>query len=195
MFVGYNADGTDGFAFVLLVDTPNGMSIGFTDNEWDGSSFNTGEGEIIWTNSTDGTLSAGTVIKLTGTSSGSPSANSGSAVRSGSFNLSGSEEGLFAFTGTASSPGTFLSAIFNDAIANTGNTLTGTGMTEGTTATAITGDEDVMVYSSGSTVCSFSVLSGCRTLIATSGNWDTQDGSGIIAIKASRSRVESLISK
>ncbi len=176
MFVGYNADGTDGFAFVLLVDTPNGTSIGFTDNEWDGSSFNTGEGEITWTNNTGGTLSAGTVIKLTGTSSGSPSANSGSAA--GSINLNASDEGLFAFTGTASSPGTFLSAIFNDAIANTGNTLTSTGMTEGTTATAITGDEDVMVYSSGSTVCSFSVLSGCRTLLATPGNWDTQDGSG-----------------
>ena len=48
-FTAFNADGTDEFAFVTLVDIPANTTIWFTDNEWGGTSFNDlNEGEIEW---------------------------------------------------------------------------------------------------------------------------------------------------
>ena len=48
-FVGYNADGNDNLAFVALEPIAAGTVIHFTDNEWDGSAFNTGESTWSWT--------------------------------------------------------------------------------------------------------------------------------------------------
>ncbi|MEM1427794.1 MAG: hypothetical protein AAGF75_14730, partial [Cyanobacteria bacterium P01_H01_bin.130] len=85
-FVGYNADGNDDFAIVAIesIDgsgTP--VTITFTDNEWRGTSFNTGEGVLTWTVST--LIPAGTIItfnNLTGT----PTASVGNlSVSSGTF--------------------------------------------------------------------------------------------------------------
>ena len=56
MFVAFNADGTDGVAFVALEDVPAGTIIYFTDNEWDGSSFNTGETYWQWSSGSTLTL-------------------------------------------------------------------------------------------------------------------------------------------
>jgi hypothetical protein len=46
-FTGFNADGNDNLAFVALETIAAGTVITFTDNEWGGSSFNTGES--TWT--------------------------------------------------------------------------------------------------------------------------------------------------
>ena len=74
MFVGFNADGTDGFAVVSLIDIPASFTIYFSDNEWNGSVIglggafiNTTEGEITW--STGGSVvPAGTVVNFNSTS-------------------------------------------------------------------------------------------------------------------------------
>src|SRR5262249_62414073 len=55
-FVGFNADGNDGFAFIAIDTIPAGTVIQFNDNEWNGQpigaggAFNTGEGSLTWTN-------------------------------------------------------------------------------------------------------------------------------------------------
>ena len=55
-FVGFNADGNDGFAFVAIDGIPTGTVIHFNDNEWNGQpigaggAFNSGEGSLTWTN-------------------------------------------------------------------------------------------------------------------------------------------------
>ena len=48
-FVGFNADGNDDLAFVTFVNIGAGETIYFTDNEWDGAAFNTGESYSLWT--------------------------------------------------------------------------------------------------------------------------------------------------
>ena len=155
MFVGYNADGTDGFAFVTFVPLPNGTTIFFNDNEWNGlaigsgGAFNdTSEGAITWTNNTGNTISAGTIITVLSASS-SPTVNLGSVSESEpGFDLEASNEVLYMFLGTDdATPTSFLSAIANDGFAN--GTIAGTGLTSGTDATAISGDVDVIVYTGG----------------------------------------------
>jgi hypothetical protein len=107
-FVGYNTDGgTDAFAFVLLKDINAGTSVRFTDKEWTGTAFNTGESDLLWTASSN--LSAGTIVTIQ-PDSGTPLASSGALTGSGG-GLSKSGEQLFAFTGTVAAPGTFLAAI------------------------------------------------------------------------------------
>ena len=74
--IAYNADGSDDFAFVALVDIPANESIYFTDNEWNGSALNDlNEGELTWTYTS--ILSAGSVVVISDVAT-SPSANVGS---------------------------------------------------------------------------------------------------------------------
>ena len=42
-FTGFNADGSDNLAFVALETLSTGTVIHFTDNEWLGANFNSGE--------------------------------------------------------------------------------------------------------------------------------------------------------
>ena len=95
-FTAFNADGEDDFAFVALVDISNGAIIYLTDNEWDGDSFNnTNEGYVTWTATSD--LEAGTVVVVTD-ANGSESVNVGTVSETGTFNLSPSNETLFALS-------------------------------------------------------------------------------------------------
>ena len=185
MFVGYNADGSDGFAFVTFVPLPNGTTIYFNDNEWNGlaigsgGAFNdTSEGAITWTNNTGNTISAGTIITIQ-SATNSPTVNLGSVTESeDGFDLEVSDEVLYMFLGTDdATPTSFLSTIANDGFGSpTPGPLTGTGLTSGTDATSISGDEDIMVYT-GSLLCTTSI-SACATAVATTGNWTTDDGVG-----------------
>ncbi|MEQ8905305.1 hypothetical protein [Ekhidna sp.] len=119
MFVGYNADGNDGFSILALVDIPANSTIYFTDNEWNGSPIggggafnNLNEGEITW--STGGAIiTAGTVVNFLETkSAANPGYGSSVGTISGTIDLNASNEVLYAFQGTNdSTPTTFLSAI------------------------------------------------------------------------------------
>lgn len=181
MFVGFNADGNDGFSFVTLVDLANGTNIRFNDNEWGGASFDAdadggvADGSLTWTNNTGNTIFAGTIITLTNTAT-TPAVTIGT-TSGGTINLRDQNEVLYMFLGTdASTPTTFLSAIANDGYSAANGTLTSTGLTAGTNATSITGDEDVMVYT-GSINCT-STIATCTTALATATNWTTQDTGG-----------------
>lgn len=183
MFVGFNADGNDGFAFVTLVPLVTGTTIYFTDDNWNGSpvggagAFNSDEGAITWTNNTGNTISAGIVISISdinGTLTISPNLGTASESNLG-FNLGGTNETLYMFLGTDdNTPTTFLSAIANDDFGNS-PVITGTGLTSGINAFESTtlADEDVMVYT-GSIICSS--VSACAAALSTEANWDTDDG-------------------
>jgi|JI10StandDraft_1071094.scaffolds.fasta_scaffold00308_44 hypothetical protein len=180
MFVAYNSDGNHGFAFVTFVDVPDGTTVRFNDNEWNGlaigsgGAFNAGESAISWTNNTGGIIFAGTVITITNLNT-APVASIG-AMAGGTMTLGNDNEVIYMFIGTnASTPTTFITAIGNDGFGANG-TLTNTGLTAGTTATSITGDEDIMVYT-GSIDCTGTITT-CATAIATAANWSTQDTAG-----------------
>lgn len=182
MFVGFNADGSDGFAFVTFVDLADGTTIYFRDSEWNGNpiggggAFVGGEGSITWSNNTGSTIPAGTVLIVENSASATPTVNIGSVSRSGAFDVGAGNEVLYMFLGAdASTPTVFLSAIANDGFGANG-TLTNTGLTAGVNATSITGDEDVMVYT-GNTNCT-STIADCALEIANATNWTTADGMG-----------------
>ena len=168
-FIGYNADGNDDFAIVVVNDldgssTP--IEINFTDNEWDGSNFNSGEGVLTWTISTN--ITAGTVITFNSVSSGA-TVSTGSV--SGSMALAATDEAIYAFEGDISSPTSFLAAFAND---DGQLNLSNTGLTLGTTAIEIDGDEDVATYTGTRADLPINLL----TTINDPSNWTTQDGTG-----------------
>lgn len=174
-FVGFNADDTDGFAFVLLTGANAGSIVYFTDKQWDGSAFIGSEGFSQWTAPAGG-LATGTVVVVSGVATSSPSVTAGDFTKiSGSMNLGGGEEAIYAYQGSdESTPTQFLALVSNDTLANASASLANTGLTEGTTAIVITGDEDVMVYSGGT---SFVNESAAHTSLGNAANWTTQDGS------------------
>ncbi len=96
LFVQFNSDGNDAFAFVALEDYPAGTEIQFTDNGWlTSGEFRSGEGTITYTVPVGG-LSAGDAVEVV------PSG--------GSFNTSSSGDQIIAYTGMSSSP-TIIGAI------------------------------------------------------------------------------------
>lgn len=128
-FVGYNADGTDDLAFVALSEITAGTSVIFTDNEWNGTSFNTGESFTTWTATS--AVAAGTVVVFNNFTAGNtastgtlaPLAISGSTNRG--FATGG--DGVYAYVGSGSSPSSFL-AFIN---AGDAGVSTGTGLSSG----------------------------------------------------------------
>ena len=188
-FVGYNADGTDGFAFIATATIPAGTVIRFQDNEWNGlaigsgGAFNTGEGATTWTNG-GSDLAPGTVVELLSTSnSGSRSVNTGTLSGS-TISLGNSGESIFAFEGTSdTAPTAFLAAITNNNGgfngATTSGLLAGTGLTAGSTALVLpgTGGADVAAYNptlGGSTFSRSAALAAFNT----ASNWVAQDAGG-----------------
>ncbi|WCO01151.1 beta strand repeat-containing protein [Psychroserpens ponticola] len=180
-FTAFNADGGDEFSFVALADIPANTTIWFTDNEWDGNSFNNiNEGEIEWSHTS--TVTAGSVIIIEDTSGGSPTVNIGS-VSGGSVNLGASDEQLFALLSTPSAstmatPG-FLAGISNDL---TGSTLTGTGLTDGTDFLDFDDDGDGYEYTGSRS--SESAFADYLPLIMNTTNWqiETSNGNNILPI-------------
>jgi hypothetical protein len=140
-FVGFNADGQDDFAIVLLADAEAGTIVRLSDREWLGSTFSSGEGAVSWTLSHG--LAAGTVVTFSNVDHASnldfgPSSGS----LSGALQLAVGGETLYAYLGpTFATPSTFLAAISTVAGDYNGGsgTLNGTGLTLGTTAVLLPG--------------------------------------------------------
>lgn len=175
-FVGWNADDNDDFAFVALINISAGETIRFTDKEWDGAAFNTGEGDMTWTAPLGG-VPRGTVVTINSLQS-SPTASTGTV--GGTFPaLGNSNEALFAILGTVASPTAFLTAFSNDGDAGF-TTLAGTGLTAGSTAIDFGGtggnDDDVFEYTGART--GEADFSDYQSLINDPTNWVTQDGGG-----------------
>ncbi|MBI1315382.1 hypothetical protein GC167_00780 [bacterium] len=108
-----NATNIDQFAFVPFVDLSPGTVIRFTDCGWQNSISGfrprtANEDTLRWTNSTGGTIAAGTVIYInidyTAAAGMAATTNVGTARASNSFNLQDGGDQIFAFQGNFSSP-------------------------------------------------------------------------------------------
>lgn len=183
-FTSFNAD-EDGLSFVTFVDIAAHTTVYFSDNEWSGSTFNSGESYSQWI-SGDSTVAAGSVVRLSAYDKTTLSASVGtlSAVSvTGNTNrgLSNSNETVYAYLGTdATTPTTFLAAITNGSF-DTDGSLAGTGLAEGSTAMrlnslATSATPDYAAYTgirAGETS-----MDAYRTSVANVSNWtvDTTNG-------------------
>lgn len=183
-FVSFNSDGNDNLAFVTLVPIDAGTEIHFTDNEWTGSSFNTGESGFTWAASV--AISAGTIVTIDNIGTGTISSNLGGVTFFSATNrgIANSTEIVYAYVGIPSTPTTFLTAISNNTLTgttggDTAATLNGTGLTVGVNAIELASrdvDADVAAYNGPRS--GLTNLSDYRALINNPANWQTQDASG-----------------
>ena len=184
VFIGFNADGDDGFSILTLVDLLANDRLFFTDREWDGTQFNTGEGELVWENTTGSTISAGTIITFAPVVGTGPTVSIGTVTESGSFSISASDEAIWILnvsSTVANDAADFISVISNedDNPPVSAPDLSNTGLVNGVTAVLIDGDEDVMTYDGANgTDCTGLSLTDCATLFNTVSSWITEDGSG-----------------
>ncbi|MBR1190913.1 choice-of-anchor I family protein [Bradyrhizobium sp. AUGA SZCCT0160] len=188
-FVGFNADGTDGLAFIVIDPIAAGTVIRFSDKEWNGlaigtdGAFNTGEGGLTWTNG-GSDLAAGTIVELLNTSVAGRTANIGTVTGAG-FALGNSEESIYAFVGTSdTAPTTFLAAVTNNnggfTDANVSGLLAGTGLVAGSTALVLprTDGADVAAYNPAFGGSSFASRADALVAFNTTTNFVAQSGSG-----------------
>ncbi len=178
-FTGFNADGDDDLAFVALTALPGGTEIHFTDNEWTGAAFNSGESGWTWSTAAD--IAAGTVVTFAGIGTAGATSNLGSLsfFSSLNFGLSAGNEIVYAYVGAPTAPSTFLAAVTNVSFADGGATLAGTGLTEGVNAlnlATVDVGADVAAYNgprNGAVI-----FSDYLDDINNASNWLTQDGGG-----------------
>jgi len=181
-FTAFNAD-EDGWAMVTFVDLAANTKVFFSDNEWGGASFNTGESFHQWV-SGPSTITAGTVIRfkkvdVAATMSASLGTLSQVSV-SGSTNLglSQSADTLYAYVGTSATaaPTAFLSAISTGAFSVAEGGLVNTGLTVGNGAIQLKNASDYAEYSglrAGKTQ-----FGDYKALVSNVANWtDKGDGS------------------
>ncbi len=169
-FVGFNADGNDSFAIVSLEDISPNSTFYFTDNQWNGNSLTSSEGEITWNTGTM-PINAGTFITFYNTSS-TPVSNYGTA--SGKLSLSGTSESILMFIGAnETTPTKFISGISN---ANDSyGVLLNTNLELGTSVVVLNSGTDIGSYSgvrTGKTKIEF--INQIHDLQ----NWTLQNGTG-----------------
>jgi hypothetical protein len=151
-FTAFNAD-EDGFAIVALADIAANTKVWFTDNEWNGSAFNTGESYSSWVSGAS-VISAGTVIRFSKVDSATLLAASIGSFRretvanSSNWGLSTSEDTIYAYLGTsATAPTTFLSAITTGTFGNASSgSLANTGLSLGNGAIKLSNGSDYAEY-------------------------------------------------
>lgn len=180
-FVGFNADGTDGFAFVVLDEIPAGTTLYFRDDEWNGSAFTTGEGILAW--SASSSVPAGTLVEITSSSADTPQVSCGTIERvgTGQLNLGASNEVLYAYLGNdAASPSTFLTAFANSGFSSSNGSLDNTGLSAGTNAIDFSSKDagvDVAAYDPALGGPTFSNQDNALAAIHTLDHWRAQDAS------------------
>ncbi|MEB3233492.1 MAG: Hint domain-containing protein [Leptolyngbyaceae bacterium] len=133
-FIGFNTDGNSDFAIVVLeaIDGfTSPVEIKFTDNEWNGTAFNSDEAVMTWT--INSLIPAGTVVAFNNLRS-IPTVTAGTVSISGNMALQNNDEVLYAFTGTLATPDTFLAAIARSTFSRAVASLSGTGLALGSTA-------------------------------------------------------------
>jgi len=102
MFVGFDSD-SEQFSFVSDVDITSGTQLFFTDDEWGGTNFNdANEGTMSITLSA--TLTAGSVVIIDGPEDSVSGASGTLAHDDTSFNMSGSGDSIYAFSGSRATP-------------------------------------------------------------------------------------------
>ncbi len=192
-FIALNADGNDEFAWVALADIPANTPIWFTDNEWDGDSFNNiNEGEVQWSHTS--ILPAGSVVVIAGNTGGTATIVSGLGTLSGTgLDLGASNETLYALLSqpiitTMSSPG-FLAGISSDETGSAGS-LTGTGLTLGTNFLDFANDRDGFLYTGSRS--SEIAFSDYLPLIMDIINWQQEASDGTLILPISNTAFTTL---
>ncbi len=126
---------------VALADIPSGQSVFITDDEWNGSSFNSGEGFYEWVTPS---ITAGTVFTY---DANSDTMSNGGVVtqRAGNITLSNSGDGVYIYQTSTNvyNTGTYTILGFAGEDSGDAGTLTGTGLTLGTNAVYFGGDNGV----------------------------------------------------
>lgn len=176
-FTGYNADGDDDFALVVLVDVTD-EAIYITDNESDGAGGldGNGEGAILWETGAT-VIPAGTVVVFSDLS-GTPSVTRGAITEpDAGFNLAAGGDSLLAFHGTDEhTPTLFLAGL--ESGDGAAGPLTGTGLVEGTTFVSVSAGahDDGAVYSGPrATISGFGAL---LPYLHDPANWTTSASDG-----------------
>ncbi|MEM9479165.1 MAG: hypothetical protein AAGA58_05815 [Verrucomicrobiota bacterium] len=173
VFTGYNSDNPDEVAFFTVSEISDGASINFTDNGWLSSGgFRTGEGVITWENNTGQTISAGTEIILTGSSSASVG---GLSSTSGSFSLSSSGDQVFAYqVANPTNDSDILGALQMNSGWESNATSSNTSAAPGSDfmALAISPERDSAYYEGPTT---FSSVSDLQIQITDLDNWTTSN--------------------
>jgi PEP-CTERM motif len=180
-FTSFNAD-EDGFAMVALADVAAGTKVYFSDNEWTGSAFNTGESFSSWTTG-DAAIAAGTVIRFSAIDKTSLAASVGTFVAetvSGSANrgFSQSEETVYAYLGSSASDATtFLAAVSSSTYGSTaGGSLAGTGLSIGAGAVQLAFGSDYAEYNGDRSLQA--TFAGYKPLVSDVALWaDSGEGS------------------
>ncbi|TCR63686.1 hypothetical protein [Bosea sp. BK604] len=173
-FVGINTDGGDNLAFVAVSGIAAGTVIYFSDNAWNGSAFTGSESVWSWTAGSD--IPAGTVITMDKLNvAGAASSNHGtiSFITGSSANLDENNlvEQVYAYLGAPGQPSAFLTAISNGALS-----LTGTGLTVGVDALALTpAGSDIAYYNGPRT--GMTTMEEYLAAINNPANWLKQDTS------------------
>ena len=171
VFTAYH-DTIDGLAFLFMDDCPIGEVITFTDSEWIGSSFNSGEGDLTWTNTTGAIITKGTLIIIQDAGGASMTTNIGSTVETDSGFGTANGDQVYAMTGTRAAPVSFLAFVGEDQTLNGLETavLSGTGLTAGVTA-HLTSNE---AYYNGASVFNGTSLAAISTI--NSATWNGVGG-------------------
>jgi PEP-CTERM motif len=181
-FTSFNAD-EDGFAMVALADVAAGTKVYFSDNEWTGSAFNSGESFSSWTSGA-AIVSAGTVIRFSKTDSATLLAASvGTLSRetvsgSSNYGFSQSEDTLYAYLGSSATMATtFLAAVSTSTYGSTaGGSLSGTGLGIGAGAVQLAFGSDYAEYSGDRSLQT--TFAGYKPLVSDVALWaDSGDGS------------------
>ncbi|MBC6993659.1 hypothetical protein H9S92_05780, partial [Lewinella lacunae] len=171
----------DGFAFVALVPIPANEVVLFTENEFTGGVFTTGEGTLSWTNSAS-VLPAGTVVQVTTNASTSgncptPSASTGTVafVGADAWELSTSNEEIYVFQGSLASP-TLISALLTNNAGTGGQTNTPPASISGFLVdfTGVDIDADLGIYTGGTVFPSKAAAAAAIVNVAS--NWTLEDG-------------------
>ncbi|UCV17970.1 PEP-CTERM sorting domain-containing protein [Ferribacterium limneticum] len=163
-FTSFNAD-EDGWSIVALSDIAANSTIYFSDNEWNGSAFNTGEGYMTWDTGA-ANIVAGSLVRFSAVDKATRAATSGTITGTGDNGINATNETIYAYLGaSATSPTSFLAGISSEGATN----LAPAGLAAGSTAVVVTNSTDYAAYigpRSGQTT-----YSAYASLINNSANW------------------------
>lgn len=187
-FTSFNAD-EDGFAMVALAAIAPNTKVYFTDNEWSGSAFNTGESYSSWLSGAT-TIAAGTVIRFSKVDSATLLAASvgtfsrETVANSANWGISTSEDTIYAYLGTsATAPTLFLSAITTGTFGtSTAGSLANTGLSVGAGAIKLSTGSDYAEYNGAR--AGQASFAGYKPLVSNVANWNdlgtSADGTNLV---------------
>jgi endonuclease/exonuclease/phosphatase family metal-dependent hydrolase len=212
--IGFNANAPDGFAFVTWVDLAPNTQIKFTDNGFlsagaagDAGNGRGTEGFVTWTNTSAGTVAAGTVITIVDAQSSPAGATASVGSTTQLLNgLSTSGDQIFAYQGAGAGTSTTTSDFGNNANPTTftgslvfGLTYGADWLTSGTTSTNLSYLPAELAGASANVALAvasvtrgqytgarsgFESVAAAKAAVTNPANWTTAIGAGAITLDA-----------